>query len=108
MSPEISDNESQTSSIDFPLLQVIVEPGDGLFLCLIAGFVVDAVVLDVLDRHQFLHPGGPLVGEDGVELVVKQFFFLRYDEQLGDVLASADVLDRGIADELLDHRCTRE
>ena len=56
------------------LLQVLVEPGDGLFLGLIAGFVVDAVVLDVFDRHQFLHAGGPLVGEDGVVLVVEELF----------------------------------
>ena len=89
-------------------LQVLVEPGDGFFLGLIAGFVVDAVVLDVFDRHQFLHPGGPLMGEDGVVLVVEQLFLLGDDEQLGDVLASADVLDRGIADELLYDRCTRE
>ena len=49
--------------------QVLVEPGDGFLLGLTAGLVVDAVVLDALDRYELLDPGGPLVGQDRVFLV---------------------------------------
>src|SRR5262249_61942340 len=73
-------------------------------LGLVAGVVVDAVVLDPLDRDELLPAGRALVSQDGVLLVVEQLFLLRDDEELRAVLAPADVLQRSVPDELLQHR----
>ena len=86
---------------------MLVEPRDHFLLGLVAGLVVDAVVLDAFDGDQLLDAGGAVVGADRVFLVIEQLFFLRDDEQLRATLAARDVLDRRIADELLDHRGTR-
>ncbi len=75
---------------------MLVEPGDRLVLGLFSGLVVDPVVLDALDGHELLDPRGPLEGQDRVVLVVEEFLVLGDDEQLGTVLATADVLDRGV------------
>src|SRR6516165_6657954 len=86
-------------------LEVFVEPSYRFLLSLTAGLVVDSVMLDALDGYQLLDPPSPLVSQDGVVLVVKQLLLLGDDEQLRAILAPADVLDWGVANELLDHRC---
>ena len=66
--------------IGFRVLEVLVKPGDGLSLRLVAGFVVNAVVLDALNGHQLLDAAGPLIGQNRMVLVVEQFLVLGDDE----------------------------
>src|ERR1035438_3356503 len=68
--------------------KVLVEPPNCFLLRLVASLVVNAVMLDALDSHEFLDPGGALVSENGVILVVEQFLLFGDDKQHRTVLAN--------------------
>src|SRR5437899_2506802 len=86
------------------LLQMLIEPGQGLALGSISGFVVNAVVFDVGNADELLDPFCPLVSQYGVLPVVEQFLVLGDEEQLGALLATANVFDWRVAGELLEDR----
>src|SRR3954470_4369937 len=72
-------------------LQVLVEPRDRFLLGPLPRLVVDAVMLDSGDIHQFLDAGGAFMGEDRVVLVVEELLVLGDDEQLRAVPAAANI-----------------
>ena len=57
-------------------LSGFIEPILRQAVCLRLGFVVDAVVRDLRNRHQILRSLGALEGGDSVVLVVEQLLFL--------------------------------
>ena len=62
---------------------MLIKPIDSQLLSFFAFLVIDAIVLNVFERDEFLDAIGSLVSEDRMVFIIEQLLIFSDDEQFG-------------------------